>query len=83
VKRAFTVGLLVVVGCFLAATVWMMGSMLADGVAVVRSFDERCTEPSDVVFPGGSCAPPLRAEDFAAGRATITLTVVRTDSARG
>ena len=59
--------------------IWFDGSTHNDGVAIVHSFDEHCSEPSDVVFASGSCAPPLRAEDFAAGRATLTLTVTRTD----
>jgi len=35
----------------------------------------RCSEPSDMVDGTGSCAPPLHAADFAAERATLTLTV--------
>jgi hypothetical protein len=35
----------------------------------------RCSEPSDHVDGIGSCAPPLLAADFAAKRATLTLTM--------
>ena len=35
----------------------------------------RCSQPSDHVDGIGSCAPPLRAADFAAQRATLTLTM--------
>ena len=51
---------------------------VADGVTIAQSYDARCAQPSNVVFPRGSCAPPLRAEDFAARRATLRLTLLRT-----
>ena len=79
-KRALTTGFLIVVTGFVGATLWFVGSTFADGVTIVHSFDDHCSEPSDVVFPRGSCAPPFRAKDFATGRARLRLTVVRTDS---
>jgi len=80
VKRALTTGSLIAVSCAVGATLWFLGSTFADGVTLVHSYDDHCSEPSDVVFPRGSCAPPLTAKDFAAGRATLTLTIERTDS---
>jgi hypothetical protein len=78
VKRVLTVGLIVVATVCVGATVWSVASTVADGVTVAHSYDERCAQPSNVVFPSGSCAPPLRAEDFAARRATLRLTLTRT-----
>jgi len=78
VKRALALGYLVLFTFIVGATVWSVASTMADGVTVAHSFDDHCSEPSNVVFPSGSCAPPLDAEDFAARRATITLTITRT-----
>ena len=76
-------GFVVVVLCIVGATIWSVASTMADGVTIVHSYDARCSEPSDVVFPDGSCAPPLDAQDFVAGRATLELTVTRVaDGAR-
>jgi hypothetical protein len=80
VKRALTAGLFLVITCLVAGTVWMIGSMLTNGVAGVRSFESHCSKSSDVVFPLGSCARSFTSEDFDAGRAELTLVIVRTDS---
>ena len=82
-KRALTAGLVTVVIGIVGATIWSVASTVADGVTVVRSYDAHCSAPSDVVFLHGSCAPPLRAQDFVAGRATLEVTVTRVaDGAR-
>jgi len=78
VKRALGAGFVVVITFIVGATVWSVASTMADGVTIAHSFDDHCSEPSDVVFPSGSCARVFRAEDFAAKRATLTLTVTRT-----
>ena len=78
-KRALAAGVLVVVTIVVGATVWSVASTIADGATVVRSYDARCSQPSNMVFPSGSCAPPLRGEDFAVHRATLALTLTKTD----
>jgi hypothetical protein len=75
VRRALTIGFFIVIAGAAATTIWLIGSTITHGASVYRSFDERCSEPSDVVFPSGSCAPPLHAADFKSGRAKLTLTV--------